>query len=324
MKLTLCLIAAAYLAFDIAVWHGPVDRLVRPLLQPRPAVVAQVHGQPITANDLDLATQVDFFRRGQDWTGLDASAQEAARKQVLGRLLDGALVRVARLAEAPALHPAKGADEELRLFIKQFPEETEYPERLAMQHLTEAQWRERQQAALEDQAWIEKQIGPQVAALTEADARDWYAAHKAELTVPETFHAAHVFLSDHEKNEKDNPDRSADIQALYQKLISRAITWEELAKTASEDERTKLNGGDLGWFSRQRMPADFMTAVTALSPGQTSAPVHTKLGWHVIKLIEKKPARIPAFEEVQGEVLETLRNRRRDEAVRALMARLRG
>jgi parvulin-like peptidyl-prolyl isomerase len=51
--------------------------------------------------------------------------------------------------------------------------------------------------------------------------------------------------------------------------------------------------------------------------------VHTWLGWHVIKLIEKKPARVPAFEEVRDEVLEMLRNEKREVAVRALLDRLR-
>ncbi len=323
MNLTLCLIAAACLAVDVCVWHGPVDRLLRNALQPQQTAVATVHGQTITAADLDNATQADCFRRGQNWATMDEPARDTARKLVLVKLMDGALIRAARLAEATSLHPAKGVDEELRLFIKQFPEETEFPERLAMQHLTEVQLRERMQAALDDQAWIEKQIEAQLAKVTEDEAHAWFARHKAELTVPESFHAAHVFLSGHAKNEADNPDHTADIQAMHQKLVSGATTLEDLARTASEDDRTKAGGGDLGWFTRNRMPADFMAAVTSLSPGQLSPPVHTKLGWHVIKLIEKKPARIPSFEEVHDEVLEMLRNQRREEAEQSLLVRLR-
>ena len=323
MKLTLCLIAAGYVALDLCLWHGPLDKLVQSAIQPAPAVIAAVRGQPITADDLDHATREELFREGLDWAVLNETTQAEARKQVLGKLMDGTLVRAARLADTPHPRDAQGVDEELRLFIKQFPLDTDYPERLPLQHLTEAQLRDRMKAAREDQAWIDSQIAPQLDGVTEADARTWYAAHAAELTIPESFHAAHVFLAGHEKNEKDNPDHTTDIAALHQKLVTGQVAFEALARTASEDDRTKANGGDLGWFTRHRMPADFMAAVTALSPGQLSRPVHTWLGWHVIKLIEKKPARVPAFEEVRDEVLEMLRNEKREVAVRALLDRLR-
>ncbi|MDB6140066.1 MAG: hypothetical protein JWO94_3138, partial [Verrucomicrobiaceae bacterium] len=45
--------------------------------------------------------------------------------------------------------------------------------------------------------------------------------------------------------------------------------------------------------------------------------------WHLIKLIEKRPARTPAFEEVREEVMERLRHQRREEAVQSLMTRIR-
>ena len=323
MKLTLCLIAAGYAALDLCLWHGPLDRLVQSAIRPSPAVIATVRGQPVTAYDLDHATREELFREGQDWAALNETEQNEAKRQVLGKLMDGALVRAARLADAHQPNCAKGVDEELRLFIRQFPLDTDYPERLPLQHLTEVQLRDRMKAARDDQAWIERQIATQLAGVTENDARTWYAAHATELTIPESFHAAHVFLAGHEKNEKDNPDHTNDIAALHQKLVNGKITFEALARTTSEDDRTKANGGDLGWFTRNRMPADFMAAVTALSPGQLSRPVHTWLGWHVIKLIEKKPARVPAFDEVRDEILEMLRNQQREVAVRALMERLR-
>jgi len=318
MKLALCLLVAGYLVVDLCVWHGPLDRWVNARMDAAHHVVARVRGQPITEEDLDHATQEDLFRRGEDWSKLDAQARDKARKEVLLRLIDGALIRAARLAGTAPPSPANSVNEELRMFIKQFPLDTDYPARLPLQQITEAGLRARMQAANDDQAWIEKQIEPQLAAITESSARTWFESHREQLGVPERFHAAHLFLEGHEPKK---PEREPEIRELYRQIVGRAASFEELVAKASEDERTKTLGGDLGWFSRERMPQDFMKAVVAMQPGQISQPVHTWLGWHVIKLIEKKPARVPGFEEVKDEVLARLRNERRDEAVRELLLR---
>ena len=289
MKLALCLLVAGYLVVDLCMWHGPLDRWVNTRVDAAHHVVARVQGQPITEEDLDHATQEDLFRRGEDWTKLDALARGKAHQEVLLRLIDGALIRAARLAGTATPSPANAVNEELRLFIKQFPLDTDYPARLPLQQLTES------------------------------SARSWFESHREQLAVPERFHAAHLFLEGHEPKK---PEREPDIRELYRQIVGRAASFEELVAKASEDERTKTMGGDLGWFSRERMPQDFMKAVVAMQPGQISQPVHTWLGWHVIKLIEKKPARVPAFEEVKDEVLARLRNERRDEAVRELLLRL--
>ncbi len=321
MKLTLCLLIAAYLAADLCLWHGPVDRAVESWLKGRTKMASTAGGVFITDEDVDHATQELLFRRGEDWKTMDEAARAEARGQTLARLVEGASIRAARLREsAPA---AAGAEEELRLFIQQFPEEGDYTERLPWQHLTESQLKNGMQAMLDDQAWIEKKIAPRLAAVTDGQARDWFAAHKEAMKVPESFHAIHLLLSDHAKDPKDDPDREPEIRTVYQQIKSGAASLEVLAGTLSDDERSKKTRGDLGWFTRPRMPADFMAAIDKLAAGETSPPVHTHLGWHVIKLLEKKPARVPAFEEVRAEILEKLRNKERAGAVQALVDEVR-
>ncbi|MDB6072688.1 MAG: hypothetical protein JWO89_328, partial [Verrucomicrobiaceae bacterium] len=112
MKLNLCLIVALYLALDVCVWHGPMERFARQQLSAPPA--ATVHGQVITEGDLDQAVQADCFRKGVNLATLDEPTREEIRKQVLGRMVDGALVRVARIANTSPRQSAKGVDEELR------------------------------------------------------------------------------------------------------------------------------------------------------------------------------------------------------------------
>lgn len=315
MKLTLCLLIAAYLAVDLCLWHGPADRALESWLNSQKKAAARVGGFVITGEDVDHAAQEIAFRQGADWKVMSEEARAEARRHTLARLVEGASIRAARLRESA---PAADASEELRLFILQFPEQSDYTERLPWQHLTETQLKAGMQAALEDQAWIEKKIALRLASITEDKAREWYAAHQEEIKVPEAFHAIHLLLSDHAKDPRDDPDRQPEIRTVYQQIKTGSTSLEALAGSLSDDERSKKTSGDLGWFTRPRMPADFMAEIDKLSPGETSQPVHTHLGWHIIKLLEKKPARVPAFEEVRAEILEKLRNAERVQAVKEM------
>jgi parvulin-like peptidyl-prolyl isomerase len=64
-----------------------------------------------------------------------------------------------------------------------------------------------------------------------------------------------------------------------------------LAAEYSEDPGSKAQGGELGWFGKGQMVAEFENAAYALQPGQVSDPVKTQYGYHLIKLEERDPAR---------------------------------
>jgi parvulin-like peptidyl-prolyl isomerase len=63
------------------------------------------------------------------------------------------------------------------------------------------------------------------------------------------------------------------------------------------------------------MPADFFLEATKLRVGETSAPIHTKLGFHIIKLTAFDPARAVTFEEAVPAIALELQNQKRLAAV---------
>ena len=81
---------------------------------------------------------------------------------------------------------------------------------------------------------------------------------------------------------------------LIDEIQKRAAGGEDfaaLAKQYSEDPTSKANGGELPKFARGEMVPEFEAAAFSLAPGQVSDVVTTMYGYHVIKAIDRSPAK---------------------------------
>jgi len=92
---------------------------------------------------------------------------------------------------------------------------------------------------------------------------------------------------DKKPSEADIDSVRKDIYELYEQITAGA-DFAELAEENSQD-RGGENGGDLGWFGKNRMVKPFEEVAFALAKiGDVSEPVQTQFGWHIIKLTGKK------------------------------------
>jgi peptidyl-prolyl cis-trans isomerase C len=94
----------------------------------------------------------------------------------------------------------------------------------------------------------------------------------------------------------------AEAKAIHARVTTGKEDFAKVVGEVSKDPGSKADGGDLGWFSKDKMVAVFAEAAFALEPGQISQPVKSQFGWHVIKLEEKRNKPVPTFEEVKGEI----------------------
>jgi peptidyl-prolyl cis-trans isomerase SurA len=91
------------------------------------------------------------------------------------------------------------------------------------------------------------------------------------------------------------------IDDIYQKLMY-GEKFEELAKQFSEDKSSSSSGGILTRFgSGQLSTEEFENAAFSLTPeNPISVPIHSRFGWHIIKLIEKYPPK--SIEQIKQEL----------------------
>ena len=99
------------------------------------------------------------------------------------------------------------------------------------------------------------------------------------------------------------------------KKLKGGAKFEDVAKAESTDN-SKVNGGDLGWFTTARMVKPFGDAVKGLKVGETTPdPVQTQYGWHVIKLVETRDA---PFDQFKGQLSNGILQKKFQDYIEAL------
>jgi peptidyl-prolyl cis-trans isomerase SurA len=99
-------------------------------------------------------------------------------------------------------------------------------------------------------------------------------------------HARHILL-------KPSPIMTDDqarvkLEQIAADIKSGKTTFDKAAKEFSDDPGSANQGGDLGWASPDIYDPAFRDAIMKLSKGQTSAPIHSSFGWHLIELLDTR------------------------------------
>src|SRR5262249_56319770 len=75
-----------------------------------------------------------------------------------------------------------------------------------------------------------------------------------------------------------------------------------LAKEKSKDTGSAANGGELEFMGKSELVPEFAEVAFKMYPGQTSNPVKTQFGWHIIRLEEKRQRQAPTFEQLKDRI----------------------
>jgi len=147
--------------------------------------------------------------------------------------------------------------------------------------------------------------------VTNQECKEYFDAHPAEFDHPERVHVRHILLA----TEEEANEVLARIRA--------GESFEELARQKSKDAATGPRGGDLGVFSRKQRPNLAEAAFSLARPGMLAGPVMTPRGYHLLQLVRRIPAEKDTFEKVGQSLLGRLRARKRQEAKKSLLDKLR-
>lgn len=280
--------------------------------------VAKVNGEEISKAQLEDAFKAAVEASGVKAADLTADQKLNGYRQILDELIMDKLLAKAATGETVS---DEDVNAEIAKLKKQFPSEEAFEAQLKEAGQSPEKLNASIRSMLQQQRWMQSQIKDQDQ-IGDADAKKFYDSNTEEFKNPETVKASHILFM---VNKGDSEEVVKQKEEAAKKAAARAKNGEDftkLAKELSEEPGAKESGGDLGFFSKDRMVPEFAEAAFSAKPGDISEPVRTQFGWHVIKVTEKKPAGTVPYDEVKDQIIAYLKSAKQREAVQAVLKKL--
>jgi len=204
--------------------------------------------------------------------------------------VEQAKIRFVQLPSSSMASEVTASAEEIAAYFDEHKEALRIPERRVVDYL------------LLDQNALQATIE-----LADEELFDYYETNPEEFTQEEQVRARHILL----QVGSDRTEQQAEEQMLaIRDRLANGEDFATLATELSDDPGSKTQGGDLGFFARGQMIAEFEEAAFAAEPGEVVGPVKTNFGYHLIQVEERRDAGRSSFADAQEQIRSRLLNQR--------------
>jgi len=152
---------------------------------------------------------------------------------------------------------------------------------------------------------------------SDAEIQAAYDANKSAFVAPRQYRLAQIFVAA-AKDEKGN----ARLDDAVRRLKARGADFAQVARDLSEQRAEAEKGGEIGWVAETGIVPPIARAVSGLGKDEVSDPIRVEDGWHIVKLLDTRPAGTLSLAEVKEPLRARLRQQRAQQARQAYLARL--
>ena len=269
--------------------------------------VALVNGTPIPTAELDRAVALAVQRSQRTGQPLDASQLAKLKEDILNRLIGGELLYQASVKEGTTVNE-KELNDKFDQWKKGFPSEDEFKKSLKQWNIDEATMKRDLKKAMTIEEFVKKKFADKTA-VPESEVKAYYDSNPQYFQQPEQVRANHILIKvEPDAKEEDKAAALGKIKDV-QKKLKEGAKFDALAKEYSEGP-SKDKGGDLGYFRRGQMVKPFEEKAFSLKPGEVSDVVETQFGYHLIEVVDVKPASVVPFSEVKERIQKFLQQQK--------------
>jgi parvulin-like peptidyl-prolyl isomerase len=280
-------------------------------------IVAQVGAVPVTVFDLSRAQQKLLPFNVQFHGGVSAETIEKIKTEALVTVIDQAY-KVNYALDKKITIDKKIIDERIDQHRKKFKNYKEFKTALGDEGLKE--FRKSLERTLLAQKAEELAIQKNIN-VTDTEVRVYYDTNKHTYKRPKQFKASHILVK---VDPASNNEERAILEKKAKDLAIKAKNGEDFYNLAyyNSDDRSKYVGGDIGYFHEGQTVSEFEEAVKKMKIGETSEPVKSMFGWHIIKLVERNEPKQLDFDETKVKIREQLEKTAKNRLYNSWMAEL--
>jgi len=306
---TLIFIVAVGL-FAPSLWSQPV-----PLER-----VAAVNGEDIALADFETALQQALHQIDTPVEDLPDLKLQALKKEVLDNLI-GRKLAYQECLRLGFKVDGDQIDKELERVAARFSSAAEQEDALMRAGISPTQLRDR----LHTDLAIRQLIDEQVIGLVEVDDRElrsFYNTHPNLFKVPALVKASHIFIAAGPESTREERKAAVVLIRGILEQLDQGVPFSDMAIDYSQCPSSE-NGGDLGYFEREKMIKGFADAAFSLNPGEISDIVRTSRGYHLILVEDRQAKRKLAFDEIREQLYQNLKFEKAAPEIKAYLKSLR-
>ena len=281
---------------------------------------AVVNGVTISKDDFDR--ELDFFikRANQRGQQVPQAQMGMMKNEVLDSLIDRELLFQESEKKGIKIN-SKEVSDQFQKIQQRYSSKDEFKKLLNEMGLTESDVQKQISRGMAIQQLIDKEVGDKIK-IGEEEVKSYYDANPQVFQQPEQVQASHILVKVDATATQAQKDEARKKIESVQKKAQKGEDFATLAKTYSEGP-SGPQGGDLGYFRRGQMVKPFEEAAFNLKPNETSDIVETQFGYHLIKVVDKKPAQKIAYADVKERLSEHLKKQKMDSEANTYIQSLR-
>ena len=254
------------------------------------AVLATANGDPIFYSDF-MAVYLQLKAEQDDISQKNPKIIEQLKTRALNETIILNLIR-----QEASKHQLRVGKEQVENRLGNWKDG--YPpggfeEMLKKQNSTESQLKQR----IEDQLLVEKittSLFSEETLVPDEEVKSYFQSHQKDFVEPERVHAFQIVVPTKEEADK-----------IRQEIMTGKISFESAARARSLSPDS-IKGGDLGFFAKNEKIDAFNEAFN-LKINALSKPISSRYGFHILKVVEKKPSKRLSFNEAKSEIVKFLK-----------------